>query len=95
MNNTISQLWNGNIEPIQEFGCRNTEMRRSETLMLKVFERLETSLGGENLSLLKKYSDCVNEYLMLSVEQAFSDGFCLGTKIISEALAEANEMLKK
>lgn len=43
--------------------------------------------------LFEKYNDCMNEYIAAISEQAFCDGFCVGTKITAEALSAAEELI--
>ena len=92
MTKTIAQLWNGSLEPCHNFGLKNSEIRQLEKLMLKNGENLEANLNEKERDIFLKYSDCVNEYTILIAEQAFCDGFCLGAKIITEALTGADEI---
>ena len=46
-------------------------------------KRIQNKEFGE---LAEKYKDCAEEYITVAKEQAFCDGFCLGTKIVVEAL---------
>lgn len=92
MTNTIAQLWNGNLEPIRYLGVTNAEMKELEILMQRNLEKLEGNLNEKAKELFQKYDDCLNEYILISSEQAFCDGFCLGTKITAEALTGAERI---
>ncbi len=93
MTDTIRQLWNGNLDPIRYLGLNNTEIKQLEILMQRNEENLVKRLdeGGEEI--LEKYHDCMSEYATLISEQAFRDGFCLGAKIVVEALSGAERIL--
>lgn len=88
---TIAKLWNGEIEPVRYSGVNNREMKQLWNLVQKNFKKLEHSV--EEKDLLKKYDACINEYIILTAEQAFCDGFCLGTKLTAEAINGAEEII--
>ncbi len=88
---TIANLWNGNIAPVRYSGINNSEMRKMRSLIQSSFEKLEECV--EDKALLRKYNDSMNEYVIMAAEQAFSDGFCLGTKITAEAMTKAEEII--
>ncbi|MBQ7798927.1 MAG: hypothetical protein IJ370_00390 [Oscillospiraceae bacterium] len=92
MAKTISALWNGNLHPAEDFGIYNSEIRELGDLIQRNLEKLEKFLDKNSKLLCEKYTDCVNEYICLCCEQAFSDGFCLGTKIITEALNSSDQI---
>lgn len=84
MSTTLTQLWNGNLRPVNDF--RNSEMTELETLMQRNLNDLEKVLKGKAIDSFEKYSDCVSEYVSIACEQAFCDGFCLATKLLTEAV---------
>ena len=86
MTNTIETLWNGNIDPTRQFGRGNPEIRKLEQLMRRHLDQLEVSLSEKQAEAFEKYQDCDGEYYMLSCQQAFCDGFCMGMKLCAEAL---------
>ncbi len=90
MTKTIAALWNGNLDPVCCFGKNNSEIKQLETLMQKNLEKLEKSLDERSAKRFEAYTDCVNEYTLVVAEQAFCDGFCLGTKIVTEALSNGS-----
>lgn len=86
MTKTIAQLWNGNLDPIRYLGKNNPEIKQLEKLMQYNLEKLEESLNEKEKEILEKYNDCINEYILAISEQAFCDGYCLGSKMAVEAL---------
>lgn len=95
MLNTITQLYMGQLEPRNVLGNGNVEMRRIEILIEKNCNRLKENLDEEARTILEKYSQCIDEYVVLISEQAFCDGFCLGMRILSEAIGGANQIISK
>ncbi|MGN1112977.1 MAG: DUF6809 family protein [Acutalibacteraceae bacterium] len=89
MTKTITQLWYGNLEPVNHSGKNNPEMKQLDVLIKRNFEKLAKSLGEKQSEILEKYTDCINEYITIVGEQSFCDGFCLGAKIIAEALSDS------
>ncbi|MBQ9133922.1 MAG: hypothetical protein IJX64_05265 [Clostridia bacterium] len=92
MTKTIAQLWNGNLEPVRHSGKNNSEMRQLEDLMQNNLEKLEAVLNENQKMIFEKYKNCFTEYMIVTVEQAFCDGFCMGTKIATEALITAEQL---
>ena len=93
MTNTIAQLWNGDLDPSRRFGRNNPEIRRLELVMYGKIEDIETDLDEHHQSLFRKYQEYLDEYIFAISEQAFSDGFCLGTALTAEGLTGANQIL--
>lgn len=93
MSNTISQLYRGQLEPKSVLGNGNVEMRRTEILIENNFNKLKENLNQETKTILEKYNECMKEYIVLISEQAFCDGFCLGTRISAEAIGGAERIL--
>lgn len=86
MKKTISELWNICIESAEGTEINNSEMRELEHLMERNREALKETLNENEKELLQKYSACADDYLFTASEQAFCDGFCLGAKLLAEAL---------
>lgn len=93
MSNTIAQLYRGQLDPKSVLGNGNIEMRRIEILIENNFNKLRENLNEETNIILDKYSQCIDEYIVLISEQSFCDGFCLGTRISSEAIGGAERVL--
>lgn len=93
MSNIISQLYKGELDPESLLGNSNVELRKTEVLIEKNFNKIKENLDEDTVEILNKYRDCINEYIVLSNEQAFCDGFCLGTRMVSEAVGGAERIL--
>ena len=93
MSKIIEELWYGTLNPHEQFGRSNPQMRRLEALMQDHLQKLSDHLDEEGREALKKYSTCMDEYLIASGEQAFCDGFSVGARIISEAFLGAGKLL--
>lgn len=93
MSQTIAQLYRGQLEPKSVLGNGNVELKRAEILIENNYKKLKENLNEETNVILEKYSDHIKEYVMLINEQAFCDGFCLGMKILSEAVGSADSVL--
>ena len=92
MRRIITELWYGNLDPIKQFAKNNSEIKQLESLMESNLEKLEVNCNLEVTKSLEKYNELVKEYMLLNVEQAYCDGFCLGTKIVVEALMGAEQI---
>ena len=91
---TIAQLWNGNLQPIVRSGINNRQIKELEELMRRNIEELEEGLTDQQKEVFSVYSDCIEEYLVLTNEQSFCDGYSLGTKLTVEALTGAELFLQ-
>ncbi len=89
MAQTLAALWNGNLAPVRHLGKNNKEILHLEDLIKRNVELLEQQLGDAQKKRWETYFMCVEEYFSLMTEQAFCDGFCLGTKLTAEALSGA------
>ncbi len=87
---TIAALWSGNLDPIRYLGENNSDIKQLEALMQQNLEKLEKLLDKVPAKIFEAYTDCVSEYTLAVAEQAFCDGFCLATKIVTEALNNGN-----
>ena len=88
MKPTIQALWDGNIVPGPNCGAGDTKTERLSIQMDDKREKLEGTLSEEHRRLLKKYIDCTDEYVRMLTAHAFSDGFCLASRLLTEALSE-------
>ena len=86
MQDTILELWRGNIAPMEHCGEEDREAKHMLELMVKNQEELRQSLTPSQAEILYRYTACADDYLLQMVELAFRDGFCLGTKLAAEAL---------
>ena len=95
MTNTIALLRNGNLDPVRYSGKNNPEITELEELLQRNLEKLETALDKNTAILFEKYASCVDEYIAVTCEQSFCDGFCLGAKILTESLHGAEALCKE
>ncbi len=91
MSSLIAELWRGNLDPSCYFGRNNSEIKKLENLMERNYVALEQKLNSEEKEILVKYSENVIDYIIVTSEQAFCDGFSIGMKIIAEALTGIDE----
>lgn len=90
---TIAQIWNGTLVPEADIKEDNPQITELKNLLERNRKHLGQSLNEKEKEIFEKYNDCVTEYIDIFGEQAFCSGFCLGTKIITEALTEQNEII--
>ncbi len=86
MNNIISALWHGQINPESE-----RVVLPDEGLEVKrYFERNKTKLSElldeQGKELLEKVEECNNELALFELEDAFIKGFSLGVRLVAEAM---------
>lgn len=94
MTKTIAQLWNGNLVPISYLDKNNPEIKQLEGLIHRNLQKLKQTLNKDNREAFEKYNDCINEYITITNEQVFCDGFCLGAKMTAEAVTGAEQIAK-
>ena len=85
MKSTISQLWNGNLAPIQTFREHNPELQALEQHAQHKLDAFAEELTEPLQKRLESYNNSLTEYIVLLTERAFCDGFSLGLKLLSEA----------
>ena len=91
----IKEIWRGNLQPIAKFGDGVKQIAELERLKERHRETMLKILGDSNKENLEKYSDCVDEYVSIMCEQAFFEGFCLGSRIIAESASGADEIIQR
>ncbi len=88
MKKVITDLWNGNLCPVKDCGKNNPEIKTLIELIAKNRAKIEKTFNETQAQIFENYNCCVQEYLELILEQAFYQGFSLGSRFISEALEE-------
>ena len=83
---TLEALWNGEIAPGQTNGVYDPQMEHLTVLMDRNREKLEKLLTQHQRELFERFTDCADEFQYLTAVQAFCDGFCLASKLMTEAL---------
>ena len=86
MNNTIIDLWNGNIAPCEHCGSHDPQANQLLRLRERHDGALRRGLTPDQLEVFEKYMDCSEDYLFRMMELAFCEGFSLGGKLAAEAL---------
>ena len=86
MRQTIIDLWNGNIAPIEHCGSHDPELNRMISLIERNRDALCSGMTDSQKEIFQKYIDCSEEYLLRILELAFCDGFSLGGKLVMETL---------
>lgn len=86
MKTTISDLWNGNIAPVERCGAHDPELNELLRLMERHRDSLNSGFTAAQKEIYQKYIDCAEEYLLRMLELSFCEGFTLGSKLTVEAL---------
>lgn len=83
---TIIDLWNGNIAPVEHCGSRDPQANELVCLMERNHKNLSDGLTQAQRETFQKYIDCSEEYLLRMMELAFCDGFCLAGKLAMDTM---------
>ena len=86
MLSTITELWRGNIAPLEHCGAQDAQANELVVLMERNSRELRKGLTEAQMETFQKYMDCCEEYWLYMTELAFCEGFCLGSKLTTEAL---------
>ena len=87
MKETIIDLWYGNIAPIEQCGSHDPRANKLVNLIEQNREKLCGSLTDSQKDRFQKYIDASEEYLFYMMELAFSEGFVLGTRLMTESVS--------
>ena len=87
MNNTIKELWHGNIMPQSDRRNSTPEMKELLEYISRHHEELLKTMTDEQKDLFEKFEDCWSEYASLSDAELFEYAFKLGMNLAIEALA--------
>ena len=81
----IDELWYGNISPFEQ--CTRGDKRLKELLKLvaRNREELDGTLTDKQKETLEKLEECMNEMHSITERDAFSYGFRLGVRLITES----------
>ena len=82
---TISELWYGNIHPFEQCTYGDKRVKELMKLAARNHEELEKSLTEKQKEILEKLEECLNEMHDYSEQDAFSYGFRLGVRLMTEA----------
>ncbi len=93
MNNSIAQLWNGGIAPINGLGKNNYEIEQLIELIDHILEGFSEELTKQQEKQFEKLVHNVNEYISMVTQEAFCDGFSVGTKLFVDAITRTENIL--
>lgn len=85
---TLEDLYYGNINPHEMYIKRGSKVDRLVKLICKNEENLITTLTKQQKETFNKFKDCQSEFCDLTARQAFTDGFVLATRIMSEVMSD-------
>ena len=88
MQETISELWKGNLAPFDHCGTHDREAYRLGDLMEQYWEDLSQELTDPQKALLQKFADASDQHLFRMMELAFCQGFCVGSRLMIETFSE-------
>jgi hypothetical protein len=87
MNNTIKELWHGNIMPQSDRRNSTPGMKELLGYISRHHEDLLKTMTEEQKEIFEKFEDCWSEYSSLSDADLFEYAFKLGMNLAIEALA--------
>ena len=88
MNETIEELWHGNIIPQEDSRTNSPEMKELLSYMARHHEDLEKSFTDEQKEIFEKFHDCWSEYASSAEEAIFAYAFKLGGRLMLETLRD-------
>ena len=91
----LTQLLNGQVKPFEEIGKNSDEIKELEKFIEQNFKELNNELNTKQKEILEKYSECVEEYFNLLIEDSFCVGFSLSTRIFTEAIIKSEKLYMK
>ena len=87
MKDTLIDLWNGRLMPCTN-GIPSEEMTELKNYIEKHFQKLYSKLNEDERQTLTKLEECQNDLIAAVREEAFVQGFSIGTKMMTEALSK-------
>ena len=87
MNNTIKELWHGNIMPQSDRRNSTPEMKELLGYISRHHEDLLKTMTEEQKEIFEKFEDCWSEYSSLNDADLFEYAFKLGMNLAIEALS--------
>ena len=81
----IGELWYGNIAPFEQSTLGNKRFAELLKLVNQDREELVRTLMDNQKETLEKYEETVNEMYSVTEREAFSYGFRLGVRLMTEA----------
>ena len=87
----IEDLWHGNIAPNERFFEKDSEYAAALHEVLQHSKDLQNRLNDEDVEILEKLTESMNEMCGIGERDAFVHGFTLGAKIIIEVMSAEME----
>ncbi len=84
MNSIIRDLYEGNLYPSNQTGSTLRRFRKEWTQAGQSYDRLREKLNQEEKEVLEMFMDKYSEFVEMELEQSFSDGFMLGSRLMCE-----------
>lgn len=84
MANTLTDLWNGNLAPLEQ-SENDAEMEELIRLIERNREKLDAMTSKKQQERLERYITGINEYYALFAQNAFCTGFRLGSRLFAES----------
>ena len=85
MDNILEELWYGNIAPWEHSTRNDREYKELAALLCRNRDRLTEGLTEAQKELLDQYDECQHELSAKTEKNAFTQGFCLGTRLLAAA----------
>ena len=82
---TIDELWYGNVSPFEQCTRGDRRLKELLSLMARNRDELGETLTEKQKETLEKFEDCINEMHSVTERDAFSYGFRLGVRLMSES----------
>ena len=83
----LEDMWYGNINPHETFLIQNQQFKHLLSLMGKNRDKLSDTLTEQQKEILEKYDETVNEMHFLAEVEAFSSGFFIGVRLMTESIS--------
>ncbi len=91
----LTEMLNGQVKPLEEIGKACREIDEVSNFVERNSDNLYKTLNDEQKEIFKKYNDCIEEYYSLLIDEAFSVGFSLSTRILTESLIKSEKLYIK
>ncbi len=91
----LTEILNGQVKPLEEIGKDCRAIDEVSDFVERNSDNLYKTLNDEQKEIFKKYNDCVEEYYTLLIDEAFSVGFSLSTRILTESLINSEKLYIK
>ena len=84
--NVLDELYYGNISPFERHTDRNPAFRELQGYITQHMETLRKTLDADGRQTLEKLDACLSEFESMCEKDAFTEGFCLGARIMIEVM---------